>query len=151
MEIPSQECNSPGEMQSTQLDEFQKIVKNNPVLASTGCTRQFCQAGRMIHSDEPRVGETRPLKVVMEEASAFLWQLLQEGVYKEDQYKARCNEVLQSLEASAVVEEIWMDGVRTVGKTATWIQTSEELLHGLRLAWKNSRKCIMRSHFRQLE
>jgi hypothetical protein len=133
------------------MDEFQKIVKDNPVLTSTGCTREFCQAGRMIHSDEPRVGETRALEVVKEEASAFLWQLLKEGVYTEEQYTARRNEVLNSLEASAVVEPMLVDGVKTVGKTATWTQTSQELQRGLQLAWKNSRKCIMRSHFKELE
>lgn len=138
-------------MQSAQVCEFQTIVEKNPVLASTGCTPQFCQAGRLIHSDEPRVGETRPLDVVKREASGFLWQLRQEGVYTEDQYKARHTEVLESLEASAVVEPMLVDGVKTVGRTATWTQTSLELLHGIRLAWKNSRKCIMRSHFKELE
>lgn len=138
-------------MQSTQVCEFQTIIKNNPVLASTGCTPQFCQAGRLIHSDEPRVGETRPLEVVKQEALGFLSQLRQEGVYTEDQYTARHLDVLKALKESEVLEPMMVDGVKTVGKTATWTQTSEELLHGIRIAWKNSRKCIMRSHYKELE
>ncbi|KAE8332778.1 nitric oxide synthase [Aspergillus sergii] len=138
-------------MQSTQVCEFQTIIKNNPVLASTGCTPQFCQAGRLIHSDEPRVGESRPLEVVKQEALGFLWQLRQEGVYTEDQYTARHLEVLKALKESEVLEPMMVDGVKTVGKTATWTQTSEELLHGIRIAWKNSRKCIMRSHYKELD
>ncbi|KAE8421394.1 nitric oxide synthase [Aspergillus pseudocaelatus] len=138
-------------MESTPVCEFQTIVKNNPVLASTGCTAQFCQAGRLIHSDEPRVGETRPLEVVKQEALGFLWQLRQEGVYTEDQYTARHVEVLKALEESEVIEPMLVDGVKTVGKTATWTQTPEELIHGIRLAWKNSRKCIMRSHYKELD
>ncbi|KAE8165694.1 nitric oxide synthase [Aspergillus tamarii] len=138
-------------MESTPVCEFQTIVKNNPVLASTGCTPQFCQAGRLIHSDEPRVGETRPLEVVKQEALGFLWQLRQEGVYTADQYTARHVEVLKALEESEVIEPMLVDGVKTIGKTATWTQTPEELIHGIRLAWKNSRKCIMRSHYKELE
>ena len=138
-------------MQSTQVCEFQTIIQKNPVLASTGCTPQFCQAGRLIHSDEPRVGENRPLEVVKQEALGFLWQLWQEGVYTEEQYTARHVEVLKSLEESEVIEPMVVDGVKTVGKTATWTQTPKELLHGIRLAWKNSRKCIMRSHYMELE
>ena len=34
--------------------EFERIRNKHPVLASTGCTRDFCQSGRMIHTDEPR-------------------------------------------------------------------------------------------------
>ncbi|OGM46177.1 putative nitric oxide synthase [Aspergillus bombycis] len=138
-------------MQSTQVCEFQTIIQKNPVLASTGCTPQFCQAGRLIHSDEPRVGETRPLEVVKQEALGFLWQLWQEGVYTESQYMVRHVEILQSLEESEVIEPMLVDGVKTLGKTATWTQTAEELLHGIRLAWKNSRKCIMRSHYKELD
>ncbi|KAB8262117.1 nitric oxide synthase [Aspergillus pseudonomiae] len=138
-------------MQSTQVCEFQTIIQKNPVLASTGCTPQFCQAGRLIHSDEPRVGENRPLEVVKQEALGFLWQLWQEGVYTEEQYTARHVEVLKSLEESEVIEPMVVDGVKTVGKTATWTQTPKELLHGIRLAWKNSRKCIMRSHYMELD
>ncbi|KAE8154167.1 nitric oxide synthase [Aspergillus avenaceus] len=138
-------------MASGQVCEFQKIVESNPVLTSTGCTAQFCQAGRMIHSDEPRVGETRPLEVVKEEASGFLWQLWQDGVYSEEQFKTRRDEVLRSIDASAVFEPMTVNGVKTVGKTGTWTQTSEELRHGIRLAWKNARKCIMRSRFKELD
>ena len=58
---------------------------------------------------------------------------------------------IKALKESEVLEPMMVDGVKTVGKTATWTQTSEELLHGIRIAWKNSRKCIMRSHYKELE
>jgi hypothetical protein len=131
--------------------ECKKILQSNIVLTPTGCTAEFCQAGRMIHSDEPRVGENRPLDTIKKEADAFLWQLWQEGVYTEGQYRQRYEEVNNSLEASAVYETVWVNGSKTVIRTAVWTQTAEELLHGLRLSWKNSRKCIMRSHYRELE
>lgn len=34
--------------------ELERIRRKHTMLASTGCTRDFCQAGRMIHTDEPR-------------------------------------------------------------------------------------------------
>jgi nitric oxide synthase oxygenase subunit len=142
---------APDKILPTLSGECKKILQSNMVLAPTGCTAEFCQAGRMIHSDEPRIGESRPLDIVKKEADAFLWQLWQEGVYTESQYRQRYGEVHNSLEASAAYETVWINGSKMVARTAVWTQTSEELLHGLRLSWKNSRKCIMRSHYRELE
>lgn len=34
--------------------ELERIRRKHTILASTGCTRDFCQSGRMIHTDEPR-------------------------------------------------------------------------------------------------
>ncbi|KAH0545408.1 hypothetical protein FGG08_000549 [Glutinoglossum americanum] len=132
------------------IEEFANILQNNKVLASTGCTPQFCQAGRATHIDEPRNGENRPLETIKAEASGFLWEMWKDGVYTEDQYNHRLEEVLQKLDADAVQGTVWINGKKTPGITATWTQNSEELLHGLRLAWKNSRKCIMRSHYLEL-
>ena len=35
-------------------DEFEQIRSEHAVLASTGCTKDFCQSGRVIHTDEQR-------------------------------------------------------------------------------------------------
>ena len=34
--------------------ELERIRNKHTILASTGCTRDFCQSGRMTHTDEPR-------------------------------------------------------------------------------------------------
>ena len=34
--------------------ELERIRTKHTILASTGCTRDFCQSGRMMHTDEPR-------------------------------------------------------------------------------------------------
>lgn len=131
--------------------EVDLILHNKRVLADTGCTAQFCQGGRMIHSNETRLGESRPLHVLVAEAEAFLWELWQDGVYAEDEYRQRLNDVVLELERGAVKETVWIDGHKKPGITSTWIQTSKELSHGLRLAWKNSKRCIMRSHYGELQ
>ena len=132
------------------LEEFKKIIESKRVLVSTGCTKDFCQAGRMVHTDEPKIGENRPLETIKEEALAFLWELWQDGIYSESQYEQRVRDVLRDIEAATVDEDVWIKE-DSPGKTATWRQTAEELQHGLRLAWKNSRKCIMRSHYLELK
>ncbi|PYH90281.1 nitric-oxide synthase [Aspergillus ellipticus CBS 707.79] len=131
--------------------EYEKIMEKNPVLAPTGCTDKFCQAGRMVHTHEPKVGENRPLDIVREEASGFLWQLWQDDIYTESQYNERRAQVTLEIERSAKEKIVWNQGIKRVGKTSSWTQTREELRYGLRLAWRNSRKCIMRSRYQELD
>ncbi|PYH31484.1 nitric-oxide synthase [Aspergillus neoniger CBS 115656] len=132
------------------FDEFERILEKNPILAPTGCTEKFCQAGRLIHSAEPKVGENRPLEVVKNEAVAFLWQLWQEGIYTEDRYLERRAQVLEEIARSTKTTIVWDQECKRVGKTSIWTQSAEELRYGLRLAWKNSRRCIMRSRYQGL-
>ncbi|EHA24963.1 nitric-oxide synthase [Aspergillus niger ATCC 1015] len=131
--------------------EYERILEKNPILAPTGCTDKFCQAGRLIHSDEPKVGENRPLEVVQNEAVAFLWQLWQDGVYTEDCYLERRTQVLEEIARSAKQTIVWEQESKRVDTTSIWTQSPEELRYGLRLAWRNSRKCIMRSRYQELE
>ncbi|CAK42680.1 uncharacterized protein An15g07930, partial [Aspergillus niger] len=133
------------------FEEYERILEKNPILAPTGCTDQFCQAGRLIHSDEPKVGENRPLEVVQNEAVAFLWQLWQDGVYTEDCYLERRTQVLEEIARSAKQTIVWEQESKRVDTTSIWTQSPEELRYGLRLAWRNSRKCIMRSRYQDLE
>lgn len=62
----------------------QRIRDDHPVLVSTGCTKDFCQAGRLIHDDEPRVGKNRALHIVEQEAVDFLETLHFEGFFEDD-------------------------------------------------------------------
>lgn len=59
-------------------------MQSSPVLAKTGCTAQFCQAGRMTRPLEPLLGDNRPLSVIKEEAEAFLREMRNEGMFKND-------------------------------------------------------------------
>jgi len=64
--------------------ELKGIRDKYTTLASTGCTTDFCQAGRAIHTDETRVGENRALCVVEREAENFLQELHHEGFFASD-------------------------------------------------------------------
>ncbi|RDA86315.1 hypothetical protein CP532_5658 [Ophiocordyceps camponoti-leonardi (nom. inval.)] len=134
-------------------DEFKRIQCHYPILSSTACTRSFCQSGRMVHTDETRVGDdSRSLEMVEAEAVDFLHQVRRDGVIEND-------DVLSS-RVSAAVEEIRRTSVMAVesgeAKKACclpgiWHQNPEELEHGLRLSWKHARKCIMRSEYSYLK
>ncbi|KAL8913357.1 MAG: hypothetical protein Q9171_001834 [Xanthocarpia ochracea] len=132
------------------IKEFQQARAHHPVLASTGCTKQFCQAGRALHTDEPRVGENRALEVVEKEAEGFLRELHQEGYFDSDQtFQSRLDCALTEIRTDAsvgIVRETKQSGL--VG--GVWHQTSAELEWGIRRAWRNARKCIMRSHSDEL-
>ncbi|QDS69801.1 hypothetical protein FKW77_010440 [Venturia effusa] len=133
--------------------EFDLIRQSYPILATTSCSANFCQAGRMIHTSEPRVGRDRPYSEVLREGLDFLDQLRREGVIASD--KQLCNR------KDAVRKELIRNTVKTNGcphsralpdtdKCSGWVQTPEELLCGIQLAWKHSRKCIMRSEYTSL-
>lgn len=48
-------CPSKSNQCSTLLNpELERIRNKHTILASTGCSREFCQSGRMTHTDEPR-------------------------------------------------------------------------------------------------
>ncbi|KAL8792628.1 MAG: hypothetical protein Q9195_004756 [Heterodermia aff. obscurata] len=149
---PPQEKMAPIISQCPALNpEFRSIQDRYQVLASTGCTAQFCQAGRMLHTDEPRVGENRALKVVEDDAKAFLQELRQENFFATDEaFCDRLRTVLKEIRTGAVTAKIRQD--QKQGKIGgNWTQTPAELEFGLRRAWRNSRKCIMRSHCEELK
>ena len=131
--------------------EFEGIQERYKTLASTGCSGQFCQAGRMVHTDEPRVGENRALKVVEQEAREFLEELRRENFFADDEaFCERLRAVMKEIRLGAtngMVREVKKKG--RVG--GNWTQTPAELEFGLRRAWRNSRKCIMRSHCEELK
>lgn len=131
--------------------EFQNIRAHHGTLASTGCTKEFCQAGRAIHTDEPRIGENRSLSSVEQDAQNFLLELYREGFYNgEEAFQKRKEQVLSEIRAGAIEGIVRHD--RSRGLVAgNWTQTAKELKFGVQRAWRNSRKCIMRSHCEELE
>lgn len=131
--------------------EFRQAKAHHPVLASTGCTRDFCQAGRAVHTDEPRIGENRAIEVVEQEAKGFLGELYREKFFDtEESFTDRLNAVLAEIRSGASegkIRETRQRGI--VG--GSWVQTPAELEFGIRRAWRNARKCIMRSHCEELK
>ncbi|KAL8878553.1 MAG: hypothetical protein Q9198_003657 [Flavoplaca austrocitrina] len=133
------------------LAEFYQAKNNHPVLASTGCTRDFCQAGRAAHTDEPRVGENRALEVIEREAEGFLRELHQEDFFENDKaFEGRLDTVLAEIRLG-VRDGIVRDSRKDGAIGGVWHQTSAELEFGIRRAWRNARKCIMRSHSDELK
>ncbi|PHH62456.1 hypothetical protein CDD81_7103 [Ophiocordyceps australis] len=137
-------------MRPSPHDEFKRIKGHYPALSSTGCTRSFCQSGRMTHTDEPKVGEDRSIENVEAEAIDFLHQLRRDGVIESDAaLEKRLTCVLNEIRRDAV-ERVGQEGERIV-VPQPWHQTAEELEHGIRLSWKHARKCIMRSEYGYLK
>ena len=147
---PSMHAETDGMSHCPVAKEFQKARDHHSILASTGCTRQFCQAGRAVHTDEPRIGENRALNVVKEEAEAFLREYYRDNhSASENALQDRLQQVLEEIEAGAcegIVRETKQPG--RIG--GSWNQNFDELEFGIRRAWRNSRKCIMRSHCEEL-
>ncbi|KAI9850997.1 MAG: hypothetical protein M1838_004689 [Thelocarpon superellum] len=131
--------------------ELQRIQDSHAVLASTGCSAKFCQAGRAVHTDEPRVGENRTLAAVLQEAEEFLRDLHRDGVLpSDDALTARLQHVREEICLGAIDGLSRQDQVQCeLG--GNWTQTPQELEFGLRRAWRNARKCIMRSHTEELK
>jgi len=131
--------------------EFQQARDHHPVLASTGCTKDFCQAGRAAHTDEPRIGENRALEVIEQEAEGFLRELHREQFFDSDEaFAHRLNGVLAEIKAGVSEGDI-REGKHHGKIGGNWQQTPAELEFGLRRAWRNARKCIMRSHCEELK
>ncbi|KAK2598199.1 hypothetical protein QQS21_005676 [Conoideocrella luteorostrata] len=130
--------------------EFERIQQHYANLSSTGCNKTFCQSGRMIHTDEQRVGEDRDLREVIFEAIDFISQLSRDGLIKDNEaMRQRVDQALEEIHQTSVkisVEDSKLP--RVVG--GNWTQTIEELEHGMRLSWKHARKCIMRSEYSSL-
>ena len=131
--------------------EQQRIKEQHRVLASTGCTKDFCQAGRAVHTDEPRVGENRGIESVRREATEFLRDLYEAGFFSDQQaYETRLQAVLSEILGSSI--EGIARGDKTVSRLGgIWSQTYEELEFGIKRAWRNSRKCIGRNHYQELK
>ncbi|KAF2764149.1 hypothetical protein EJ03DRAFT_250440, partial [Teratosphaeria nubilosa] len=124
-----------------------------PLLHKTGCTRHFCQSARMIKTGdgEPRVGRTKTVPAIKDEANDFLRQLRQADVITSDhQLACRSADVLREIESNIVEVQASTSRSPAVQTARPWHQSYEELQHGVRLAWLHAPKCIMRSEYQSL-
>ena len=97
------------------------------------------------------MGENRSLQVVEQEALDFLRVLHEEDFYEsEDAFQNRLDQVQGEIKLASVKGVIRED--HSYGNLAgSWTQTHQELEFGIRRAWRNARKCIMRSHCGELK
>jgi nitric oxide synthase oxygenase domain/subunit len=133
--------------------EFERIRKAHRTLAPTGCTPEFCQSGRATHINEPRVGRDRPLAEIQQEAVDFLRECRDCNVIPSDfELDQRIKEALVQISGAAIVTTVTdHDGNKSTGLAGgTWYQKPAELEYGLRAAWRNARRCIMRSEHENL-
>lgn len=105
----------------------------------------------MVHTDEPRVGQNRDISTVILEAEGFLREMLDGGFFTSvDDFNARLTEVIDEIHANSA-----MALVRATGRVELcgghYYQTEQELEFGLRRAWRNARRCIMRSEHESLQ
>jgi nitric oxide synthase oxygenase domain/subunit len=134
-------------------DEFERIRNAHRTLAPTGCTKDFCQSGRMTHINEPRVGRDRPLNEVQQEAIEFLQECRDFNIVKsDDELNERIKKALVEISDTAITTLVTdRDGHQTTAVAGgVWYQTPAELEYGLRAAWRNARRCIMRSEHENL-
>lgn len=133
--------------------EFDLIRKSYPVLATTSCSTNFCQSGRMFPTTEPRAGQDRAYPEVLREGFDFLDQLRREGVIESDEQLCSRKDAIRKEVIHDTVKTNELEHCKALSDNDScsgWNQTEEELLWGLRLAWKHSGKCIMRSEFSSL-
>ena len=97
------------------------------------------------------MGENRSLQAVEQEAIDFLHVLREEGLYdSEETFQSRLDQVQGEIQAGSVKGVIRKDHLYA-NVAGAWTQTHQELEFGIRRAWRNSRKCIMRSHCEELK
>ncbi|KAL9617496.1 MAG: hypothetical protein Q9160_007707 [Pyrenula sp. 1 TL-2023] len=149
-----------GTRRSPLTEEFRRIQEHYPILSSTSCSSGFCQSGRAIHTEEPRLGRDQPLQQIEAEAVDFLRQMRRENLFVTDaDYQNRLREVLREIRENAAEPQLLAENANLkptdpvlFGELSSsgWIQRTEELEFGIRIAWKHSRKCIMRSQYKDL-
>ncbi|KAH9816997.1 Nitric oxide synthase [Teratosphaeria destructans] len=100
---------------------------------------------------EPRVGRTKTVPTIKDEANDFLRQLRQAEVIKSDhQLACRSAEVVREIDTNTVEVQPSTSRNTAVKTAGPWFQSYEELQHGVRLAWLHAPKCIMRSEYQSL-
>lgn len=113
---------------------------------------------------EPKVGENRPIHNIRLEAEAFLSEMYDEGLFTSGHdFESRLQQVLAEIDSGAVQTKVWVDSevttqdyvelkrVQVDGYSSSgWQQNRRELEWGVRVAWRNARKCIMRAHSQDL-
>ena len=128
--------------------ELTRIRDAHRTLAPTGCTGEFCQSGRQARINEARVGRDRPQAEIKQEAEDFLRECRSQGVISSDlELETRLLSAFSDIAQSTVQSQVTDNEGNTYDGLAggSWMQTKSELEYGIRAAWRNSRRCIMRS------
>ncbi|OJI79351.1 hypothetical protein ASPTUDRAFT_33652 [Aspergillus tubingensis CBS 134.48] len=94
------------------FEEYERILEKNFILAPTGCTEKFCQAGCFIHSAEPK-------------------QLWQEGIYTEDCYLERRAQILEEIAQSTKIIIVWNQEHITLLWAASGLEEFAQVYHAL--------------------
>jgi hypothetical protein len=91
----------------SQVEQQSGILSSFDILTPTGCTPQFSQFSRMNRPLEPRVGENRLIDIIKAEASAFLYEMKAEGLFKsEEKFLDRLGAVLDEIQNGAVATQV---------------------------------------------
>lgn len=124
---------SPGIDRSAQ-EEMELIRSSHHTLTITGCSPTFCQQGRATNIDEDRIGRDRPLSEIKTEAKQSLQECRNMEIIKSDKL------------LDQRVQNAWsqIEAISKESAGGTWEQIPYELEYGLRAAWRDSKRCIMR-------
>ncbi|KAG9412000.1 Nitric oxide synthase, brain [Aphanomyces cochlioides] len=111
-----------------------RLSAEQKTLYGVGCQENQCQAAMMDKSNQPTVDANRSPDQVWREAYEFLLE-----------YYRDCHpDGLAGLAARAAEVQ------DTIMSTGTYFQTRDELEYGVRLAWRNASRCIMRIQWRNI-
>lgn len=88
--------------------------------------------------------------------------MFDEGLFtSRSAFESRLATILEEIDHNSVETFVWQDSYSSTGdaqrvkvngfSSSGYFQTREELQFGIRLAWKNSRKCILRAHYPELK
>lgn len=134
-------------------EELKLIRSAHSTLTQIGCDSSFCQSGRANKLSEFRIGRDRPSSEVKDEAEKFLRECRDMNVIDSDKLLyQRIGEALSQIEGDlARIETVRSDTCSVEDNIGgTWEQGYHELEYGIRAAWKNAKRCIMRSEHSRL-
>ncbi|GHP15261.1 nitric oxide synthase-like protein [Collybia sordida] len=132
-------------------DDYKLIKDRHEKLVSAGRAGGSCSEDPIMRANEHRVGVNRAVDVVEQEAEDFLRELYQNNFFScEVDFQERLKSVQLEVRNSSVTGVICeTQEIGIVG--GAWSQTQRELEFGIRRAWRNARKWIMRSHCEDLK
>ena len=103
-------------------------------LYGTGCQNSQCHSAMMNKFNAPQTDPGRSKEQILSEATEFLYEFYRDchprGL---DGLSERLNDVKQSIQAEGY-----------------YFHTPAELAYGVKLCWRNSSRCIMRSHWKNI-
>ncbi|CAE6476328.1 unnamed protein product [Rhizoctonia solani] len=105
-----------------------------PTTFPIGCKENICHGSMMVKHDEPLGGMERTIEEVWSEAEEYLAEYYKENKLPVCDLLARLKQVEQDL--------------RTQGY---YTHTYDELSFGVKTAWRNARRCIMRSQWSTMQ